>query len=207
MQSTIDELRTRLAQVSIDDLSAVHALYLDTKALKGATNRAARNFLDVTELERRVERAMGLAWRAAQERGEVRSKHNQSGVPATNYFKARGTVADICQLVDGIADEDFEKALVAARQRGNLTREVVVEELEPFRPVKQELVKPKGSTPRGRKTLEHMAIQIDAIALGVQDIHPDEVPAQQMADVVTKVFEDIGTIRSFLRKVNANAHN
>jgi hypothetical protein len=208
-----DQVRARLAQVSIDDLDAVHDLFLASREL------CRGNGLDGKELARRAERALGLAFRAAQERGELlgrgQSYTHEDGSRrkrVKDYIPTSGASSDIYRLVNGVTDEMFDKAIAATRARNSMSNQEVARELvyikagmpTPPLPVKPKKVRP---TARGRRTIDHMAIQMNAIAMGVCDLEPGEVDAVAMGPVIEQVFEDIGQIRSFLRKVKKWPHD
>jgi hypothetical protein len=207
---TYQEIRTRLESVSLDDIDAVHALYLDGKNLK--VNLTHRGNLDAVETVRRVERALGTAIRAAQARGEMLAKNATNtaafkGRMVRELFSTSSEADHLYALVDGISDEQFEEAIRKCRANGGLSREKLEVQLKerqadtppPPPPPAVHRVLP---TRRGRKTIEHMAISLNALALGVAELDPGEVDKAAMLPMINQAFEDIGVIRTFLRKVN-----
>lgn len=213
---TENELRTRLAGVDTNDLTAVHALYLDMKQFLNTGQRGVATTLSLQGLARRVERAEGLAIRAAQARGEV-MRQNQSGdssgmTSVKEYVTSSGESTMLYSVVDGVTEDMFEQAMAIAWRKKRLGRTFligIIEELKAQEPAAPPpppapVAKTVVVTRRGRKTIEHMAISINAIAMGVSDLDPREVPTD-MSAVIAQVFEDIGIVRTFLRKVNKNA--
>jgi hypothetical protein len=194
---THNELRARLAQASIDDLRAVHALHLEIQKFATEAGITSPDYSDRLELFRRAERKLGQAIRASQARGEIRSA-GQSRINADssrNYLhQAISVYAYAFAEAD---DETFEQALKAAREAGVPGRKTVLEQLRPP-PSTQ------PPTPRGRRTLEHMVVAINAIALGVADVDPGEVPPDLM-ESVEQTLTDIGTVRNWLKKVKKYA--
>lgn len=202
------ELRARLAEVSIDDLDAVHDLYLDTRKFLSHGGRiGVGETLGLAELSRRVERAEGLAIRAAQSRGELLRQGQSNRVPGvkfvSSYISSAGETTRLYRMVDGISDEVFEKAIEWCKAEGSLARPALTNALRKL--AVSPVIEPPAKvlpTKRGRKTVEHMAIQLNALAMGVADLDPAEVDKTLMAPMVNQAFEDIGAIRAFLRKVN-----
>jgi hypothetical protein len=128
----------------------------DFKAFVASAADAARRVgvskeiqLDAIELQRRAERALGLAIRAGQEAGEIRSQGQSS--TQSDYTRTRNGVeefiqphlrdtkmrlisprellgtngnthAEIYALTDDVTDADFEAALADARTEKNLSR-------------------------------------------------------------------------------------
>lgn len=203
MSEQLKELQARLTGASYTDYPGCLALFEETAALSREVKRATREYMPAMELVRRAERMFGLAVQHAQRTGLIRIKGNSHPNGELLDVPHPGPLHEIRKLIDH-TDEDFEQALKNARERGSLGRSVVIEELQILRPpapLPPPPVPERKGTARGRRTLEHMAIQMNAIALGVGDISPDEVPGD-MQQIITGVFHDIGTIRSFLRKVN-----
>lgn len=207
-----EAIRSRLESLSVKDLDAVHALYEQARDLRAGLPGGATGF-DAVETVRRVERALGLAVRVAQGDGRLpttgvrrSAKHPRL---VKDYFPFTGASAHIYSMAS-VSDEVFEKALVRCRERCVLPSRPTLlvtfaELLDGPRPV---VVVPEPEpkkvrlTARGRRTVEHLAIQMNSIALGVAEIDPGEVDANAMAEVIDQAFEDIGTIRKFLREVN-----
>ena len=199
-----NELRTRLAQASTDDLDAVHALYLDNKKYQEALGH--HGSLDNSELSRRIERKMAQTIRAAQERGEVLAHHasykDHRGYYVKDLIPSPGMVNQLYLLADGVSDEIFDQAVAECRQFGSLGRKRLIVRIRRLRDAQQDktVVSP---TRRGHKTIEHMAISLNALAMGVVDLDAREVDLSEAREMVDSCFEDIGVIRSFLREVNA----
>jgi hypothetical protein len=199
-----DELRARLAGVEINDLNAVHDLYLEVKKQYINNGGEARFDAQFAEVARRIERAMGLSMRAAQERGELGRYMIGTllpGMRAVCDLMPSHEATDIYRMGD-VTDEVFEEALANCKAKGTVSRASMAAEAQ--RIGNNEPLRRPKTTPRGRRTMEHMAIQVNAIALGVQELDPFEVAVGDMQETVDRVFEDIGIIRSFLRKVNKN---
>ena len=102
--------------------------------------------LSAAEIVRRAERGIGLAIRRGQERGQIRRKGQGGGQPPrarrprddntrsspadfASAGELRGNQAGIYGLTDGVADEDFEEAVAAAKAEGNLSRANVVRKI------------------------------------------------------------------------------
>jgi len=190
---THNELRARLAQVSVDDLKAVHALFLEIQQFATQVGIHADDYTDRLELARRSERKIAQAIRAAQVRGELRT-HGQSrlNIPSTRDYLSTSLSADAFAFANA-EDEVFEQALKQAREIGVPGRGTVLKLLKPP-------PKPCSPTPRGRRTVEHMVVSINAIALGVAEVDPSEIPPD-MAQSIEQALDDIGVVRGWLKKV------
>jgi hypothetical protein len=196
------ELVKRLSEVSLDDYSAVYATWFDIDGYAKALKRNTKGFMSGNELLRRAERALGIAVKRGQERGLINQGNGSRYAKKDTIPIRHDRMSDFYKLA-ALTDEDFEKVLVNARDRGSLGRSVVLEEIDELHPKPAPAPKPLG-TARGRRTLEHLAIQVNSIALGVQEIGPEEV-SPDLQDIVDQAFKDIGMIRSWLRKVNDHA--
>lgn len=193
--------------MSPDDLDAVHDLYLDARKLPVGSSRYTPN-LEAQEVTRRIDRMMGQALLAGQARGTVKRHGQHGGITdarsVLDFVKA-GRSADYYRYAE-LSDDLFERALDNARSKGNIGHQSVMREakiLAQLNPNGKVAPPPRQvvPTPRGRRTLEHLAIQMSAIALGVQEVDPREVDAVAMAEVIEQAFDDIGIIRAYLRKV------
>lgn len=201
MSEKLKELQARLTEASPSDYPGCLALIQEINALFKATNRTSRTFMATAELTRRSERLFATSVSLAQSRGEIRVKGNSSPTTTAAAVPDRYRLSQMRPFLD-YSDEEFEQGIKNARERGSLGRTVLIEELELLRPKVVEVTRPKVTgTPRGRRTVEHMAIQINAIAMGCGDVAPEEVDYEVNVEMVMQVFEDIGTIRSWLRKV------
>ena len=201
MESTVDVLRTRLAQVPIENLGAVHALFTEVMKL----NREARaaDGLEYAVLMRRAERKMGQAIRHGQNAGKVlvqgQSK-TKTGILSVADLLGPGASKKhqaIYSVTDGVTDEAFEEALQKCMDVGSATRASVAHALSG-----RKVEAKKVPNPRSNRHVEQIAITINAIATGLNDIDPAEVSLAQVGESVDRIFEDVGMIRSFLRKVN-----
>lgn len=202
MSEKLKELQARLTEVSPRDYSGCLALFQEVLPYSKSVKRGTREFMDVTELARRTERLFTQAVTAAQLRGEIRIAGQSRGVIPAQAVPYPHVLSE-CRLFEAASDDIFELALKNARARGSLGRSVLNEELRSLTP-KADPVQVKAhrlGTLRGKRTIEHMAIQINALAMGTGDIKPEEVPGEMVEEMVTGIFRDIGTIRSFLRKV------
>lgn len=102
--------------------------------------------LDAVEMVRRSERALGLAIRDGQERGEIASKKNiefrgnqhvanrpDMAVTRTSpdsFFSGGGERDSVYAMTDGADDAEFDIALAAAKEEGNLSRANVVRKVQ-----------------------------------------------------------------------------
>ncbi|AYR00403.1 hypothetical protein I5H98_gp046 [Mycobacterium phage Whouxphf] len=120
----------------------------------------------------------------------------------------------IYAMTDGVSDEQFEEAITEAREEGNLSRANVARKAKTKAQPKKEAIDaddplidaevapaPK-KTARARRTIEMLSVTTANLALSVADIDPGEVDKEQLAEEITIIFDSLGTIRSFLRKVN-----
>lgn len=118
----------------------------------------------------------------------------------------------IYDLTDGISDGQFDEALTEARGEGNLSRANVARKakaktkpaIDADHPlIDAEVARPFRKTARGRKTVEQLAVTIYNLALGVGDIDPAEVDAEQLRSEINITYEAIGVIKRFLKEVNS----
>jgi hypothetical protein len=89
--------------------------------------------LAASEIVRRAERGLGLAIRAGQEAGTVLAKGvhglNNSAISPKGLFSGGADMSDAYAMTDGVSDEQFEDALAASKEEGNLSRANVVREV------------------------------------------------------------------------------
>lgn len=213
--TTVEEIRAGLAQTSVDDLDEVYAWYLKSKSLltKDGGGSWVRDF-DILETARRAERLFGQAFKSARRRGllvEQGHRPEPGGAQALTQYIDYGEALHHMRRFAAVSDDAFEEALAKCRANKSLGRRALSAQImevcggDPLNQVAQEKRKQERSrkaTMRGRKTIEHMAIQLDAIARGVEVLDPSEVDRQEMHPVIDRVYGDIAVIRSFLRKVN-----
>lgn len=216
-------LRARLTQTSVDDLDATYALYLDIKSLLIDGRQVLTDDLDVVELVRRSERAMGAAVMVAQSNGtllaEQQSKRHHPGAKTVHDYLSNGSQVALFKRLAAAPDEVFEEAIAKCRADGSMTRPKLVrliadlsgvpipkrpKPVEPVKRIRNRPVERVTGSARGRKTIEHMAISIDAIARGVEELDPGEVDREQVYRAIEQVYIDMGVIKSFLRKVPRN---
>jgi len=95
--------------------------------------------LDALEMVRRSERALGVAIRQGQADGEVRSRGEGGGDPAYvdplrdsnrmspgSFFKHGTDANQTYAVTDNVTDDQFDAAIDAAKEEGNLSRSNVV---------------------------------------------------------------------------------
>ncbi|ACI12660.1 hypothetical protein SEA_SPIKELEE_53 [Mycobacterium phage Spikelee] len=128
-------------------------------------------------------------------------------------FGSRGDEG-IYAMTDGVSDEQFEEAITEAREEGNLSRANVARKAKAKAQPKKEAIDANDplidaevapaqkKTARARRTIEMLSVTTANLALSVADIDPGEVDKEQLAEEITIIFDSLGTIRSFLRKVN-----
>jgi hypothetical protein len=151
---------------------------------------------DADVMVRRSERALGVAVRQGQKRGEINSKLHHHGGPKNDYIRNGKTVHidrdtdtnsisprvylnrgqeqhDIYSITDGVTDEAFEQALDAARREGNATRTNVV------RKIKGDTRPPKPSSDRHELLRNRRHIDpnhvIDQTVTDVENAVPDSL--------------------------------
>ncbi|AIK69154.1 hypothetical protein PBI_HADES_47 [Mycobacterium phage Hades] len=185
--------------------------------------------LDAAEFVRRAERGLGVAIREGQERGDVsklggdrKSDSPKSTLISPHEVATRAELhgggndpgTGIYAMTDGVSDEAFEEAITEAREEGNLSRANVARKAKAKAQPKKEAIDandplidaevapaPK-KTARARRTIEMLSVTTANLALSVADIDPGEVDKEQLAEEIAIIFDSLGTIRSFLRKVN-----
>ena len=107
--------------------------------------------LAAAEIVRRAERGIGVAIRRGQETGEIRGRggHGARGAgngadntisrpgPAdyASITELRGNGAGIYHLTDGVSEQEFERALAAAKAEDNLSRANVVRKIRGHRDI------------------------------------------------------------------------
>ena len=207
MVSDRKKLQAELAAVSIDDIDAVHDLFVRVRALAKKRGRSSDALHDVAELSRRAERAMGLALRSGQARGVVAvNGGDRTGVSAKKYVPSWGLITNLYTMAS-VSDEQFEKALIMAvcepvahgRIAGVPTRPLVLAACKELTAVPV----PKGGRPsvRARRAVEDLAIQLNALAWGVKDVDPCEVDEAAVRSMVFQAFNDLAAIKRFLQEV------
>lgn len=108
-------------------------------------------------------------------------------------------------MTDDVTDEQFEQALAEARDEGQLSRANVARKARarargesPPPPPAPKVRK----TARARKLIAHMSIDLHNYALAVAELDFAEVDAAEAHTDIMHMFNSIGVIRSFLKKVN-----
>jgi len=142
--------------------------------------------LDALEMVRRAERGVGVAIRAGQERGEIRSLDDarQHGVNSRDLVAAdnkvspadaagldQSVLSDYYDLTDEISDEQFDSAVTEAKDDGNLSRANVVRKL-------------KGE-PAKSKSQRHQLLR------GTRRIDPDRVINATVMDASNIVIDSL----------------
>lgn len=138
VQDACDQIRGRLAEVAgrgdIPAILACRDAADDVRAAVCGNLFGAEGRLIAEELQRRCERAIGVALRGGQAAGTIASHGRPgprvAGRPSPTDYVSRndlypggnGRSAGIYDLTDGITDEAFEAALGAGRAEGVLTR-------------------------------------------------------------------------------------
>jgi hypothetical protein len=187
--------------------------------------------LDAIEFTRRAERALGVAIREGQARGEI-LRRGQVGPGRANQH---GTVEDhsdsrifsrptdfatgaelsgvgnqggIYAMTDDVSDEQFDEAIIEARTEGNLSRANVARKAkakaqEPEPELEpDEPSKPVKKTAQGRRVMEHLSINLNSLANTlIKDIDPREIDYPQHESDVREMQSDLNTIKAFLKRV------
>ena len=203
MEMTPEQVRARLDSLSVDDTEAVHDLYLKSRTLLKAHGRKPIPF-DNHEAGRRAERMLGKAITRAQERGEIRTHGQNSNMTwasavGVDKYVSMSTWGWL-RLASSGTDEEFELVLKRARESGDMSQRSVCAQIRQVVGSPPPLVQRKH-TARGKRTIEYMAMQVNSLALGVEDLDPAEVDAKAFAAVIEGIFDDLGILRSFLRRV------
>lgn len=203
--TTHEELRARLTQASVDDLEATYALYLDAKEARSRVN--LRNDQDLAEVLCRIDRLFAQSVRIAQATGKLRDRHGKivgdtAPVLKINHLVPPSTMNTLYRCFDGVSEELFEEALSKCKADGRLSRQTLGVKLEELRNSQPPAKSTTRMSARTRRTIEHLAIQMDALARGVEELNPEEVDRQVLYHAITKVYVDMGVIKAFLRKVN-----
>lgn len=101
--------------------------------------------LDAVEMVRRSERALGIAVKQGQESGAIQSKTNMQfrgnqhanrpdgsvGMPSPDqFFSGGGERTAVYAVTDNVTDAEFEEAVTAAKEEGNLSRANVVSKVQ-----------------------------------------------------------------------------
>lgn len=112
----------------------------------------------------------------------------------------------IYAMTDNVSDEQFEEAMAEARREANLSRANVARkarakaETQPTPESKPPTALKKTAV--ARRTVEYTAVTLNNLAQGFDDITPEEVDAEHLQAEIDSIFQSIGIIRSFLKKVN-----
>lgn len=183
--------------------------------------------LDAAEFVRRAERGLGVAIREGQARGEVETtaegkargaairdqlvtykKIKPKPTDFASVHELSNTQGGIYDLTDGVSDEAFAEALAEAREEQNLSRANVARKAKsrakadvPAPPPPAHEPPTVRKTARARKTIQQMSIDLSNYALGLRDLNPSEVDEEVLKSEIAIIFESVGEIRSFLRKV------
>lgn len=152
----VEQGRSMIAQArTIEEHVTVHQRANAISTLTKQLGLSKELVLEAQELERHTERALGLAIRAGQERGELGRRGHRNGddptissPAATAGFKHGADLVPVYALADA-EPETFEEAVAEAKAEGNLSRANVI------RKIKGEV--PKSARPeilRGTRRLD-----------------------------------------------------
>lgn len=225
-----DAYTRMLAASAIHDLPGIRHIKAEASTLQEIAKqlRLGKEMqLNTAEFVRRVERALGVAIRVGQERGEVRSKArpgNQHRPPTEQEvqdFLSKPTPTDfanpgelhtgrrsgIYDMTDGVSDEQFDDALEEARDEGNLSRANVARKArakaqsEPTPSPKPEPERKVRKTAAARKVMDDIAITVNSLVFVVNDTDPAEVDYGNHKADVESIFQGLAVIKKFLNKV------
>lgn len=197
-----DKWRDELLAIPVTNLDAVHAAYQKVMELpRGQRHTAA------AELCRWAEWALGRAVYEAQRRGEVASSQHINATPVTRYLAKNTTAADTCRQFQPYSQEHMAEAIKRTRDKGSLSVTNVYAELRQL-PVTYQPLKEVGlsikPTKRGERLVREMALTLNSLATATQGVHPLEVDAAALAEVLKQARSNAATVEWFLEKVSAN---
>lgn len=149
MVALVDQARSMLAQASgMEGLADVIEWKSRAEAIRVYTQQKDMGHeaeLSAAEIVRRAERRIGQLIRDGQAAGEIRTAEDTHKSGRNNRVADDNTVSPsalagidraglsrgVYPMADGVTDEQFEAALAAAKQEGNLSRANVVRKVKP----------------------------------------------------------------------------
>lgn len=139
--------------------------YISTVTEAAKQQRLSKEIVtDSTEMLRRSERALGLAIREGQERGEIASRNDNSRTSkrdgqdisfkaSPSDFESKSVLSKkgglgIYDMTDDVTDDEFNEALTVSREQGNVSRANVVRNIKKKKEGEEMPVKEKPKRPR-----------------------------------------------------------
>lgn len=203
----VADLTDQVKIADIADIDTVHDLHSTILAALKEVPYADPDRIALQELARRADRKLGQAIRRGQSVGTITST-GQTTVyaerhglkPPVHYVSSKQLLPDLYLMAD-VSDELFEEALKRCSDT-LMGRRPVAKAITDLKEAGWEpVVRKVRPTARGKRTIEDMAIKINAMRYGVEEMDPGEVDYTAHEEMVFQMFQDIGIIRSFLRKV------
>lgn len=186
--------------------------------------RQSDAFLDVSVVERRADRAVGLACRAAQRRGEIsfqpsahpsrRRRNATADIPVQLKLEGAPTAQEamhvtnmtrkaIYILADLVDDTEFEEILAEAYIERNVSRQNVVRKVEAV--AAEDSFAALSSSKKTkmqagvRKMMDDLAVSMNSLAFIVTTTDPAEVEYDRQD--TEDILADMDVIKMFLNKV------
>ena len=191
--------------------------------------------LDITEIVRWAERAVGLAIRKGQSEGTVETKSQASSrgaairdgrahttdMPKPTDFAGKGELvarndgrrAGIYEITDGISDEQFEEAITEAKAEGNLSRANVVRKTKAKASpaVPDNDPQPKRPTPKAaggpKRNSTEMLENVNGMLQGIVQTLQYIDPADVDTDAAPALITQIRESLGLIRKTTKEIEN
>lgn len=175
---------------------------------------------DAEVMVRRSERALGVAIREGQVRGEIETRESAAAkiaekrearrrgdndyansifVTSPSVFLSRGAATvETYAMADDVTDEQFEEVLTAARDEGNVSRANVVRKIkgEPTSEVKQRKTSPILS--RSIDGLSGYRMALEGVTAIGADATPDQIKA--WTKEINKTIHELNRVRNLLKE-------
>jgi hypothetical protein len=197
---------------SIDEVRETKAIAVGYESVIREKELAFDAQLAATEIVRRCERRIGQLVREGQERGEIRTRgddtrtdlvRDKDEVKSARGFFQHSDEMSHSYAMAGAPDEQFESALDEAKAEGNLSRANVVRKVkgeQPKTPERSEWHRNRRHIDSNR-ILDSLATELDAATAGLELMQPEDLDPEVLDHAIPLIKQSIATINRHVRRI------
>lgn len=175
--------------------------------------------LAAAEIVRRAERGIGLAIRRGQEAGEIARRGQGAGNPPgakgdrvdsgislpsefATHSELAGNGAGFYHMSDGVPDEQFDAAIEAAKEEGNLSRANVVRKVRGEAPAA-----PRSEFNRKRRHIDHYRVlgetvaTLEGLMTALRMVDVSAIPEQERGEWSERLRDALRPLNNFTKGV------
>jgi hypothetical protein len=201
---------------SIDEVRQSKAVAIGYESVIREKELAFDAQLSATEIVRRCERRIGELVREGQHEGTIAKRGQRADLPSG---KDRLTVTDVTGVshkemngIYAVADapaEQFEQAIVDAREDGNLSRANVVRKVKGEAPKKERHYRTKGDPEYKKRHFDPERVlltltqEMETMDVGLEHLEPGQLEDVLVRECVTTIRAAWGRVNRHLRRISA----